>query len=71
MRATIENVHVAENRRNSGIGTRLMNCAIEIAKKQNCSIIQLTSNKTRIEAHRFYKRLGFESTHEGMKLSLK
>lgn len=69
VRATIENVHVAESRRNLGIGTRLMKYAINLAKDKNCSIVQLTSNKTRKDAHRFYERLGFHATHEGMKLS--
>ncbi|MBD5144939.1 MAG: GNAT family N-acetyltransferase [Ruminococcus sp.] len=70
MRATIENVHVAENYRNLGIGTQLMKYAVNLARDKNCSIVQLTSNKTRKDAHRFYERLGFHATHEGMKLSL-
>lgn len=71
MRATIENVRVIEDRRNKGIGTQLMNYAISLAKEKGCNIVQLTSNKVRKDAHRFYKRLGFESSHEGMKLKLK
>lgn len=70
VRATIENVHVAESRRNLGIGTRLMKYAVNLAKEKNCSIVQLTSNKIRKDAHRFYERIGFRATHEGMKLSL-
>lgn len=70
MRATIENVHVAESYRNLGVGTQLMKYAVNLAKGKNCSIVQLTSNKTRKDAHRFYERLGFHATHEGMKLSL-
>lgn len=70
LRATVENVHVASEMQNMGLGTRLMNAAIETAKKRGCSIVQLTSNKTRKDAHRFYRRLGFENTHEGMKLHL-
>lgn len=70
IRATIENVHIAENKRNLGIGTQLMNYAINMAKEKSCSIVQLTSNKTRTDAHRFYERLGFKSTHEGMKLEI-
>lgn len=69
MRATIENVHVDESYRNLGIGTQLMKYALSLAKDKNCSIVQLTSNKTRKDAHRFYERLGFHATHEGMKLS--
>lgn len=70
MRATIENVRVAEDRRNAGIGTQLMDYAIDLAKEKGCNIVQLTSNKVRKDAHRFYKRLGFENSHEGMKLKL-
>ena len=70
MRATIENVRIDKNKRNLGIGTQLMNYAIKLAKDKNCSIVQLTSHKTRKNAHRFYERLGFRATHEGMKLSL-
>ena len=70
VRATIENVRVAEDRRNAGIGTQLMNYAIDLAKEKGCNIVQLPSNKVRKDAHRFYKRLGFENSHEGMKLKL-
>lgn len=71
LRATIENVHVASDMQGRGLGTELMNAAIDLAKKRGCRIVQLTTNKTRKDAHRFYHRLGFESTHEGMKLYLK
>ncbi len=69
-RATIENVHVFEKCRNRGVGTQLMCHAISLAKDEKCSIVQLTSNKSRKDAHRFYERIGFRATHEGMKLSL-
>ena len=71
LRATIENVHVALDMQGRGLGTKLMNAAIDLAKKRGCRIVQLTTNKTRKDAHRFYHRIGFESTHEGMKLYLK
>ena len=71
LRATIENVHVASDMQGRGLGTELMNAAIDLAKKRGCRIVQLTTNKTRKDAHRFYHRIGFESTHEGMKLYLK
>ncbi len=71
LRATIENVHVASDMQGRGLGTKLMNAAIDLAKKRGCRIVQLTTNKTRKDAHRFYHRIGFESTHEGMKLYLK
>ncbi len=70
MRATIENVFVDKSCRNLGVGTQLMKYAVDLAKDKNCSIVQLTSNKTRKDAHRFYERLGFHATHEGMKLTL-
>lgn len=69
-RAIIENVHVDENYRNNGVGTRLMKYAIDLAAEKNCSVVSLTSNKVRKDAHRFYERLGFRATHEGMKLNL-
>ncbi len=71
LRATIENVHAASDMQGRGLGTKLMNAAIDLAKKRGCRIVQLTTNKTRKDAHRFYHRIGFESTHEGMKLYLK
>lgn len=69
-RAMIENVRVSEKYRCQGIGTELMYYAIDIAKKQGCAVIQLMSDKKRTDAHRFYKRLGFNDTHEDMKLIL-
>lgn len=69
-RATIENVRVAGDRRNSGVGTWLMKYAVNLAKENGCAVVQLTSDKIRTDAHRFYKRLGFENTHEGLKLNI-
>lgn len=68
--AQIEAVHVAEKYRNRGVGHFMMTWAIEQARKHGCRRVQLTTNKRRLDAHRFYKRLGFEASHEGMKLSL-
>ncbi|HIV86206.1 MAG TPA: GNAT family N-acetyltransferase [Candidatus Monoglobus merdigallinarum] len=70
LRATFENIRIAQDFRGSGIGTRLLKHAIDIAKNKNCSIVQLTTNKSRTDAHGFYQRLGFRASHEGMKLSL-
>lgn len=64
----LESVHVAAEFRNQGIGQAMMKWAIARARQQDCHRIQLTSNKVRKDAHRFYERLGFRSTHEGMKL---
>lgn len=71
IRATIENVHIAANSRRLGIGTQLMKYAINIAKSKNCSIVQLTSDISRKDAHKFYEKLGFSPTHVGMKLHIK
>ena len=68
--AQIESVHVASDQRSRGIGSILMEEAISRARTRGCYLIQLTSNKVRKDAHRFYKRLGFVASHEGMKLTL-
>ena len=69
-RGQIEVVHVAEARRNRGIGAQMMRWAVERCRQNNCSMVQLTSNKKRLDAHRFYERLGFLRSHEGFKLYL-
>lgn len=58
------------NLRGQGIGAAMMSHAIERARARGCQMIQLSTNKQRADAKRFYERLGFEATHEGMKLSL-
>ncbi len=68
--AQIENVIVAPEARNQGIGTAMMADAIARARARGAFRVQLTSNKRRTRAHRLYERLGFESSHEGMKLAL-
>ena len=68
--AQIESVHVARELRGNGIGAQLIQYGIDMARKHNCRRVQLTSNKERKDAHRFYERLGFHATHEGMKLTL-
>lgn len=69
-RAQIEAVRVARQRRNGGVGAAMMRWAIEQARLRGCALVQLTTDKRRADAHRFYRRLGFEATHEGMKLRL-
>ena len=69
-RCTIEGVHVAPDRRNQRIGEKMMDWAVEAAHARGCSLVQLTSNKQRTDAHRFYERIGFSKSHEGFKLSL-
>jgi len=67
-RMNIEAVRVDQTLRNQKIGERMIKEAIKMAKENHCKIVQLTTNKKRIAAKRFYERLGFEATHEGMKL---
>lgn len=66
----IENVIVEPLLRSRGVGEAMMRWAIEESRRQGCFRVQLTSNKVRKRAHRFYERLGFVATHEGMKLVL-
>jgi GNAT superfamily N-acetyltransferase len=69
-RALIEGVRVASDRRSEGIGRRLIEWAINRARDHGCRIVQLTSDKSRHEAIRFYEQLGFVASHEGLKLHL-
>ncbi len=69
-RANIEAVRVASDLRSRGIGAWLIQQAIDRARDRGCRLAQLTSDKRRTEAHRFYGRLGFVATHEGFKLVL-
>lgn len=70
MRAQIESVRVDGSRRGEKIGEKLFLEAIERARKAGCGLVQLTTDASRPDAHRFYERLGFEASHVGMKLSL-
>jgi len=70
-RCLIEGVRIHREVRNTGLGTKLFKWAIERAKIKKCTIVQLTSDKQRPNAIRFYEGLGFEATHEGFKLKLK
>ncbi|MHC4955146.1 MAG: GNAT family N-acetyltransferase, partial [Planctomycetota bacterium] len=69
-RALIEGVRVSREIRGGGIGRKLVQEAIDRAKARGCLWVQLTTNKSREKARRFYESLGFEATHEGMKLRL-
>lgn len=66
-RCTIEGVHVAARHRNRKIGEKMMLWALDVARARKCAMVQLTSNKARTAAHRFYERLGFARSHEGFK----
>lgn len=70
-RATIEGVRTSSSVRGKGIGTELINYAVQRAKDRGCHLIQLTTDKKREDALRFYERLGFVATHEGMKMILR
>ncbi|MFF9013200.1 GNAT family N-acetyltransferase [Streptomyces sp. NPDC014870] len=69
-RSIIEGVRIHAQERGSGLGTRLIEWAVEESRRQGCQLVQLTSDTTRTDAHRFYERLGFEATHLGFKMAL-
>ena len=69
-RCLIEGVRIANTYRGKGLGTEFINWAIKRAKERRCSIVQLTSDKQRPDAIRFYESIGFKATHEGLKLKL-
>ena len=69
-RGQIEAVRLDRRYRGSGVGTELIGYAIKRAREEGCGLVQLTTDKSRGDAHRFYERLGFVASHEGMKLSL-
>jgi len=66
-RGQIEAVHVSAAMRNRGIGGEMMRWALTRCRERGCGMVQLTSNKKRLDAHRFYERLGFLKSHEGFK----
>ncbi|MFE7897079.1 GNAT family N-acetyltransferase [Streptomyces sp. NPDC057424] len=69
-RSIIEGVRIHADERGSGLGTQLIEWAIDESRNQGCQLVQLTSDKTRTDAHRFYERLGFTASHAGFKLQL-
>ena len=70
LRAQVESVRVDKPYQSQGIGSEMMKWTIERAKSRSAHIVQLTTHKSRADAHRFYERLGFKASHVGMKLSL-
>ncbi len=70
LRAQIEAVRVTASRRASGLGTAMITWAIDEARRRDCTLVQLTTDKSRADAHRFYARLGFTASHVGLKLAL-
>ncbi len=69
-RGKIESVHVDPTLRGSGIGAAMMRHAIVTAREKGIGLVELSSNKSRTDAHRFYERLGFAKSHEGFKMAL-
>ncbi len=69
-RSIIEGVRVHADERGGGLGTRFIEWAVEKSRAENCALVQLTSDVTRTDAHRFYERLGFTASHVGFKLQL-
>ena len=71
LRAQVESVRVDKSYQGRGIGSDMMKWTINRARERGAHVVQLTTHKSREDAHRFYERLGFKGTHLGMKLSLK
>jgi GNAT superfamily N-acetyltransferase len=69
-RMTIEAVRVARALRGRGVGRAMMTWALDRARQRGCGFAQLTTDKRRTDAHRFYESLGFTASHVGMKLTL-
>jgi GNAT superfamily N-acetyltransferase len=69
-RGQIEAVRIARSKRSEGLGEKLMQWAIGECRNRGCGLVQLTTDRSRADAHRFYDRLGFEPTHIGYKLTL-
>ncbi|WP_234814451.1 GNAT family N-acetyltransferase [Mycolicibacterium conceptionense] len=69
-RAQIEAVRVREDHRGMGVGEAMLRWTIAEAQHCGCALVQLTSDQRRVDAHRFYERLGFVATHVGYKLEL-
>ncbi|MFJ9442913.1 GNAT family N-acetyltransferase [Kitasatospora sp. NPDC101235] len=69
-RTIIEGVRIHADERGSGLGSELIRWAVERSRELRADLVQLTSDATRTDAHRFYERLGFTASHVGFKLKL-
>ena len=69
-RGQLESVHVSGARRGRGYGAALVEWAVAEAGRRGCGLVQLTSDASRVDAHRFYERLGFTPSHHGFKKDL-
>lgn len=70
LRGQIEAVRVAASHRSKGVGQKMFEWAIDECRARGCILVQLTTDRDRLDAHRFYDRLGFEASHLGYKLKL-
>ncbi len=68
VRAQIEAVRIRKDKRGHGIGKTMFEWAVNRAKERNAHLLQLTTDKKRLKAIKFYEDLGFKATHEGMKI---
>lgn len=71
LRGQIEAVRVHSELRGRGLGGPFVRWAIDEARRRGCAMVQLTTDRSRVDAHRFYARLGFVDSHIGMKLDLR
>ena len=69
-RAQVEGVRVARSERGAGVGRRMIEWCVAEARARGCHVLQLTTNRQRPDARRFYEAIGFAATHDGMKLAL-
>ncbi|KKJ77673.1 GNAT family acetyltransferase [Kiloniella litopenaei] len=69
-RGQIESVRISSTHRGSGLGSQMFEWAISECRKRGCELVQLTTDKARPDALKFYEKLGFKASHEGMKLNL-
>jgi GNAT superfamily N-acetyltransferase len=69
-RAQIEAVRIDAGERGRGLGRQMVEWSVQEARQRGCHLLQLTTNRQRPDARRFYESLGFEATHDGMKLGL-
>ncbi|TFD89464.1 GNAT family N-acetyltransferase [Cryobacterium lactosi] len=69
-RLQIEAVRVSATLRGNGLGSAMLSWAVEYGRGRGCRLVQLTSDASRLDAHRFYERLGFAPSHLGFKLLL-
>ena len=70
LRGQVEAVRVAASHRGQRLGEQMVRWAVQESARRGCALVQLTTDKSRVDAHRFYERLGFTASHEGFKMSL-